>query len=158
MERIQQILDGASSSSLLTPTTKAKPSSPPRPGPPPSPSSTLNLNLKVINDKEALNLWDLDSFVGKYKMPPKKEIELRTKVPLGRTINITRGMDAAAAIHKLNVQVARNKVHQEWRARKFYERPALRRKRLRLERKEARFAESVRAAIGRTMKLRQMGW
>lgn len=102
--------------------------------------------------------FDSKEFADEYLGDKKKEIQLWLKPRLGRTVNVRTGQGLEQALGRLSTLVARNKVKQELISRKFYERPALKRKRLRRERKETRFAQGVRAAISRTMKLRQMGW
>ncbi|KAK0645701.1 hypothetical protein B0T16DRAFT_145591 [Cercophora newfieldiana] len=135
----------------------------PVPRPPPAEGSSNSIPSRLSKSLQKANTstfmeWEADDFASKYKDRASKEVTLRLDTTLGRNVNVTRTMPVEKALQRLAGSVSRNRVFQEWRSRKFHERPALKRKRLRRERSEARFAQSVRAAITRTMELRQMGW
>ena len=66
---------------------------------------------------------------------------LRLSPALGRTIPISpgRGVDLGRALGMLGMRLAKNRVRADMQAQKFHERPGLKRKRLRTDRREKRF-------------------
>jgi small subunit ribosomal protein MRP21 len=66
---------------------------------------------------------------------------LRLTPSLGRTIpiDLNRGVDIGRALGLLGMRLAKNRVRADMQAQKFHERPGLKRKRLRTERREKRF-------------------
>ncbi|KAK1752357.1 hypothetical protein QBC47DRAFT_390335 [Echria macrotheca] len=147
IERLRQSLvkrsPGQSSNSAL----------PPRP---PAPS-ILDVVDEIRADSEStFKPFDKDEFLSKYATK-KKEPALRLVPQTGRTINVSRG-DPAHALRVLDGLVKRNAVRRELALQRFHERPALKRKRQKRERWRKRFGEGVRAAIARTLSLKQQGW
>jgi len=79
---------------------------------------------------------------------------------LGRTVHVDkdRGLDVARAFRTMEIQVARNAVRRDFNKQRFYERPGMKRKRLKSERWRKRFKESFQAAVKRVLKMRKQGW
>lgn len=79
---------------------------------------------------------------------------------LGRTVHVDndRGMDVARAFRSMEVQVARNQVKRDFNKQRFYERPGMKRKRLKSDRWRRRFKAGFQAAVRRVLKMRKQGW
>ena len=108
------------------------------------------------DSESAFKPFDKDEFLSKYAIQ-KKEPALRLVPQTGRTINVSKN-DPAHALRVLDNLVKRNAVRRELALQRFHERPALKRKRQKRERWRKRFGEGVRAAISRTLSLKQQGW
>ncbi|KAH7031580.1 uncharacterized protein B0I36DRAFT_363252 [Microdochium trichocladiopsis] len=77
---------------------------------------------------------------------------------LGRTVNLTKNVDVGRAFKLLAQGVAANKLHKTVRLQKEYERPGLKRKRLKSERWQKRFKLGFKATVKRVRQLTAQGW
>ncbi|KAI1639076.1 hypothetical protein F4809DRAFT_188161 [Biscogniauxia mediterranea] len=76
----------------------------------------------------------------------------------GRTVNVTRNVDVARAFKLLAVQVAQNRLRQDFQNQRFHMRPGLKRKKLRSERYRRRFMKGFKGAVKRVQELTRQGW
>lgn len=77
---------------------------------------------------------------------------------LGRTINLTKNVDVGRAFKLLAQSVAANKIVKTVRLQREYERPGLKRKRLKSERWQRRFKTGFKATVKRVRQLTAQGW
>jgi small subunit ribosomal protein MRP21 len=103
-----------------------------------------------------MSTWNEEAFLRKnYDV---SEPELRLRPSTGRTVDIKGSVDLARGFRLLQRAVSQNRVKTDVRLAKFYERPALKRKRQKRERWQVRFKEGFKAAIWRAMELKGQGW
>lgn len=121
-----------------------------------------DLYRHIQGDMEAstsdLAQWKPGDFEGKYYTSGKPETELRLRPSTGRTVHVRGQVDVARAFRLLERSVAQNQIKREVRQAKAHERPALKRKRQKRERWQARFKVGFRATINRVMELKAQGW
>ncbi|KAL2264085.1 hypothetical protein VTK26DRAFT_2579 [Humicola hyalothermophila] len=112
--------------------------------------------IKSNAAESTLTAWDQDLFLSKanYQEPA----ELRLVPSTGRTVHVRGKQDVASALRRLEREVAINSVRRDAREQRFYERPALKRKRLLRERWRQRFKDGFYACLQRTRELKRQGW
>lgn len=78
----------------------------------------------------------------------------------GRIIPVDqdRGIDAATAFRRLAMRLAQNNVRKDAQRQRFYERPGLKRKRLKSERWRKRFKEAFQGTVAKVVGLKRQGW
>ena len=78
----------------------------------------------------------------------------------GRIIQVEteRGVDPATAFRKLAMRLAQNNVRKDAQRQRFYERPGLKRKRLKSERWRKRFKEAFQGTVAKVVGLKRQGW
>jgi len=108
------------------------------------------------NTSTTMSTWNEDEFLPKHY--DVSEPELRLRPSTGRTIHVKGNVDLARGFRLLQRAVSQNKIKADVRLTKFHERPALKRKRLKRERWQARFKNGFRATINRVMELKAQGW
>ncbi|KAH6856266.1 hypothetical protein B0I37DRAFT_366940 [Chaetomium sp. MPI-CAGE-AT-0009] len=125
-----------------------------------------NLATQITSDMEratgagpslgAMSTWDEEAFLPKHYDVAEPELRLRPST--GRTVDIKGSVDLARGFRLLQRAVSQNRIKSDVRQAKFYERPALKRKRQKRERWQVRFKEGFRAAVVRAMELKGQGW
>lgn len=83
---------------------------------------------------------------------------LRLVPRTGRTIHVGRNVDVARSFKLLAIQVAQNKLRQDFQLQRFHERPGLKQKRLKSERWQRRFKKGFKACVSRVKELTNQGW
>ncbi|KAK0721962.1 hypothetical protein B0T26DRAFT_700806 [Lasiosphaeria miniovina] len=112
----------------------------------------------VMRAKDAgMMEFKTSDFLKKYNME-KGDINVRLKPSTGRSVPVMGPIDASRALRLLNRICLQNSVRRDSAKQKFHERPGLKRKRLRRERKRTRFIEGFRAVCTRVAELRRQGW
>lgn len=78
----------------------------------------------------------------------------------GRVIQVDteRGVDAAMAFRRLQMRLAQNNVRRDSQRQRFYERPGLKRKRLKSERWRKRFRDAFQGTVAKVVGLKRQGW
>ncbi|CAJ2513983.1 Uu.00g021020.m01.CDS01 [Anthostomella pinea] len=111
-----------------------------------------------MSDGIDLELLDLQQT--KYSKPatPQERPAMRLVPRTGRTINVGRNVDVARSFKLLAVQVAQNKLRQDFQYQRYHERPGLKRKRLKSERWQKRFKRGFKATVSRVKELTKQGW
>ncbi|KAL7627333.1 hypothetical protein AAE478_001525 [Parahypoxylon ruwenzoriense] len=89
--------------------------------------------------------------------PPERPI-LRLVPRTGRTVHVGRNVDVARSFKLLALQIAQNKLRQDFQRQRFHERPGLKRKRLKSQRWQKRFKIGFKEAIKRVKELTRQGW
>ncbi|RYO98103.1 hypothetical protein DL765_010937 [Monosporascus sp. GIB2] len=77
---------------------------------------------------------------------------------LGRTVHVSKNVDVARSFTILAIQVAQNRIRQEFQYQRFHERPGLKRKRLKSERWQKRFKRGFKETVRRVRELTKQGW
>jgi small subunit ribosomal protein MRP21 len=154
-------MDGKSSSDDLWNQFRAKPPRiSTRPGPKLEPLDIAGLTGSMQSTKP-INQTTSSTF-DRPRDPPPTPMPAPMKLgpTVGRTIQVQeeRGIDVGRAFRMLEQRVAREKVRKHSQAQKFYERPGLKRKRLRSERWKRRFKAAFQETVRRVGELRGMGW
>lgn len=114
--------------------------------------ATRGLNSSPGN----LTEWSEEEFLKKSNY--QQEPELRLRPSTGRTVHVKGKQDVASALRRLEREVANNAVRRDAREQRFYERPALKRKREKRERWRARFKDGFYACLTRARELKAQGW
>jgi small subunit ribosomal protein MRP21 len=153
--------DGKSSSDDLWEQFRAKPHRiPTRPSQKSKPLDMEGLTESMQSTK-LINQTTSSTF-DRPRDPPPTPMPAPMKLgpTVGRTIEVQeeRGIDVGRAFRMLEQRVARNKVRKDSQRQKFYERPGLKRKRLRSERWRIRFKAAFQETVKRVGELRGMGW
>ncbi|RYP57893.1 hypothetical protein DL769_009225 [Monosporascus sp. CRB-8-3] len=77
---------------------------------------------------------------------------------LGRTVHVSKNVDVARSFKILAIQVAQNRIRQDFQYQRFHERPGLKRKRLKSERWQKRFKRGFKETVRRVRELTKQGW
>lgn len=118
--------------------------------------TTPNTNNNTATGTGMMSTWNEEAFLARnYDV---SEPELRLRPSTGRTVDIKGSVDLARGFRLLQRAVGQNRVKTDVRLARFYERPALKRKRQKRERWQVRFKEGFKAAIWRAMELKGQGW
>ncbi|KAL8831022.1 MAG: hypothetical protein Q9170_005472 [Blastenia crenularia] len=85
---------------------------------------------------------------------------IKSRPSLGRTVLVMpeRGMDLGRALRSLDINCNVNNVRKDAREQKYYERPGLKRKRLKGERWRKRFKVGFKAVVAKVKTMRRKGW
>lgn len=85
---------------------------------------------------------------------------MKPRPSLGRTVEVIpdRGMDLGRALRSLDINCAVNSVRRDAYKQRFYERPGLKRKRLKSERWRRRFKIGFKAVVAKVKAMRRKGW
>lgn len=126
-----------------------------------SAADAFNLPSQIASDMErstggSLSTWNENEFLPKHY--DVSEPELRLRPSTGRTVHVKGNVDLARGFRLLQRAVSQNKIKTDVRLARHHERPALKRKRQKRERWQARFKNGFRAAISRVMELKAQGW
>lgn len=91
---------------------------------------------------------------------PRAVRTIVSRPSLGRTIelNAAKGVDLGRALSRLGQLTRQNHIQQDRKSQRFYERPGLKRKRLRSERYRARFKAGFLATVEKVKAMRRKGW
>lgn len=91
---------------------------------------------------------------------PRAVRTIVSRPSLGRTIelNVAKGVDLGRALTRLGQLTRQNRIQQDRKSQRFYERPGLKRKRLRSERYRARFKTGFLATVEKVKAMRRKGW
>ncbi|KAI3332402.1 hypothetical protein HD806DRAFT_193773 [Xylariaceae sp. AK1471] len=90
------------------------------------------------------------------QLPPR--VHLRMVPRTGRTVHVKNNVDVARSFKLLAVQIAQNRLRQDFQSQRFHERPGKKRKRLRSERWQKRFKKGFKATVSRVRELTAQGW
>jgi ribosomal protein S21 len=103
--------------------------------------------------------WDINEFRSANKLTKPVPLEMRNLRPsTGRTVEKYGSVDVARAFALLDMACNRNGVSRDLARQRFYERPGLKRKRLRSERWRKLFKVGFKATVSRVAELRKQGW
>ncbi|KAL2040472.1 hypothetical protein N7G274_006915 [Stereocaulon virgatum] len=85
---------------------------------------------------------------------------IRSRPTVGRTIEVNPGRsgDFGRALRGLSILCAVNRIKQDKLRQRFYERPGLKRKRLKSERWRRLFKQSFLATVSRVREMKRKGW
>lgn len=89
---------------------------------------------------------------------PRAQRTIKSNPSLSRTVEISSKADLGAGFERLRFFVRDNQIRHDQQMQRFYERPGMRRKRLRRERWRARFKENFHNAVEKIKAMRRMGW
>ncbi|KAI1101818.1 hypothetical protein F4804DRAFT_314796 [Jackrogersella minutella] len=101
----------------------------------------LNKNSKIYEAREA---------------PARPALRLVPR--LGRTVHVGKTVDVARSFTLLNIQVAQNRIKNDFHAQRFHERPGLKRKNNKCKRWRLRFKRGFKACVSRVKELTKQGW
>ena len=89
-----------------------------------------------------------------------KPAPMKLNSTTGRIIQVEteRGVDAATAFRRLAMRLAQNNVRRDAQQQRFYERPGLKRKRLKGVRWRKRFKEAFQGTVAKVVGLKRQGW
>jgi small subunit ribosomal protein MRP21 len=123
--------------------------------------SMFNLPSQIQSDMQSttsgnLGTWNDGDFTSKWYGVTEPELRLRPQT--GRTVHVQGNVDLARGFRLLQRAVSQNKIRQQVFHARHHERPALKRKRQKRERWQARFKVGFRATIDRVMELKAQGW
>ena len=90
----------------------------------------------------------------------RAERTVRSRPAVGRTIEVLpeKGVDVGRALRNLDILCAVNRVRNDSARQRYYERPGLKKKRLKRERWRKTFMQSFRATVMRVREMRRKGW
>lgn len=96
----------------------------------------------------------------KRSVKPRAVRTIESSPRVGRTIeiNLKRGLDLPRALRKLGFQCIENNVRRDQLNQRYYERPGMKRKRLKRERWRARFKLGFKALVQKVQAMRRKGW
>ncbi len=85
---------------------------------------------------------------------------IKSRPSLGRTIQVLpdRGMDVGRAMRTLAINCKLNNVRRDAARQRYYERPGLKRKRVKRERWRRRFKIGFKAIVAKVKSMRRKGW
>lgn len=85
---------------------------------------------------------------------------IKSRPSLGRTVEVLsdRGMDLGRALKILEINCAVNSVRKDANRQRYYERPGMKRKRLKSERWRRRFKIGFKAVVAKVKAMRRKGW
>ncbi|KAK4032201.1 hypothetical protein C8A01DRAFT_20698 [Parachaetomium inaequale] len=110
----------------------------------------------TTNTSPSLSTWNEEEFLPKHYDVAEPELRLRPST--GRTVHVRGNVDLARGFRLLQRAVTQNKIKRDERMARAYERPGLKRKRLKSERWAARFKFAFKSTIARAMELKGQGW
>ncbi|OTB00365.1 hypothetical protein M426DRAFT_324319 [Hypoxylon sp. CI-4A] len=105
-----------------------------------------------------LDTSDLSNSITAEERPAPSRPALRLVPRTGRTVHVGRNTDVARSFKLLSIQVAQNRIAQDFQRQRFHERPGLKRKRLKSERWQKRFKKGFKACVSRVKELTKQGW
>ncbi|RYP70674.1 hypothetical protein DL771_005278 [Monosporascus sp. 5C6A] len=94
----------------------------------------------------------------KHSGPEIPKPTMRLVPRLGRTVHVSMNVDVARSFKILAIQVAQNRIRQDFQYQRFHERPGLKRKRLKSERWRKRFKKGFKETVRRVRELTKQGW
>lgn len=115
---------------------------------------------KMMKPRTVANVSEDVSAVIEKMVRPRADRTIVSRPSLGRTIelNAAKGVDLGRALTRLGQLTRQNRIQQDRKSQRFYERPGLKRKRLRSERYRARFKAGFLATVEKVKAMRRMGW
>lgn len=115
---------------------------------------------KMMKPRTVANVSEDVSAVIEKMVRPRAVRTIVSRPSLGRTIelNAAKGVDLGRALTRLGQLTRQNRIQQDRKSQRFYERPGLKRKRLRSERYRARFKAGFLATVEKVKAMRRMGW
>ncbi|KAL3428501.1 hypothetical protein PVAG01_02010 [Phlyctema vagabunda] len=97
--------------------------------------------------------------IAAFKMPKAStKVPLKLNPRLGRTVTVGGNVDLGRAMRLLEQSCARNKIRADFTRQRFYERPGMKKKRLRRVGWRKRFRQAFSATVIRVKQLRRQGW
>lgn len=114
----------------------------------------------MMKPRTVANVSEDVSAVIEKMVRPRAVRTIVSRPSLGRTIelNAAKGVDLGRALTRLGQLTRQNRIQQDRKSQRFYERPGLKRKRLRSERYRARFKAGFLATVEKVKAMRRMGW
>lgn len=115
---------------------------------------------KMMKPRTVANVSEDVSAMIEKMVRPRAVRTIVSRPSLGRTIelNAAKGVDLGRALTRLGQLARQNRIQQDRKSQRFYERPGLKRKRLRSERYRARFKAGFLATVEKVKAMRRMGW
>lgn len=94
------------------------------------------------------------------RMAQRSKRTIRSRPALGRTVEVepALGADFGIAYKRLSILLSLNKVRQDLKKQKYYERAGAKRKRLKSERWRKFFQAGFRATVAKVKRMRRQGW
>jgi small subunit ribosomal protein MRP21 len=135
--------------------------SPPRQRTTPSSSSSSSISMDVENILGTASKAFRDPAPSAKTAASNNEpAPMKLNSTTGRIIQVEteRGVDPATAFRRLAMRLAQNNVRKDAQRQRFYERPGLKRKRLKSERWRKRFKEAFQGTVARVVGLKRQGW
>lgn len=119
-----------------------------------------NERRRTISGYKASDINDMFSGNGGQPVLTKEAEPVRLPPNVGRLVAVDekRGIDVARAFHMMEAQCSRNRVRRSFALQRFYERPGLKRKRLKHERWIKRFKENFKGTVQMVQKMKKQGW
>ncbi|RYP91950.1 hypothetical protein DL770_001924 [Monosporascus sp. CRB-9-2] len=105
-----------------------------------------------------IELSDLQKTKHSEAAPEAPKPTMRLVPRLGRTVHVSSNVDVARSFKILAIQVAQNRIRQDFQYQRFHERPGLKRKRLKSERWQKRFKKGFKETVRRVRELTKQGW
>ncbi|KAL8801722.1 MAG: hypothetical protein Q9182_004261 [Xanthomendoza sp. 2 TL-2023] len=92
--------------------------------------------------------------------PTRAVATIKSRPSLGRSVEVMpeRGVDLGRALRSLDINCAYNNVRNDSHSQRFYERPGLKRKRLRSVRWRKNFKTGFKAIVSKVKAMRRKGW
>jgi len=90
--------------------------------------------------------------------PKLLRVPVRSAPSTGRTVHVSGPVNAARAFAMVNQRCTQNRIAAIANQQRFYERPGLKRKRLKSSRWRARFKKGFHATVVRVQELVRQGW
>ncbi|KAI5919831.1 hypothetical protein F4810DRAFT_469326 [Camillea tinctor] len=130
-------------------------------------------NSESPDDYDALNndtnfSAGIDIEINDIKNAPANNIQKEPAAPTGpsqrlvprtgRTVYVRQNVDVARSFKLLAIQVAQNRLRQDFQNQRFHMRPGLKRKKLVSERHRRRFMKGFKGAVKRVQELTRQGW
>ena len=119
-------------------------------------------HMKFPEQSPAVSIPTPDAlkYSGLYEQPTRAQSTIKSHPSVGRTVEVmpNRGMDLGRAIRALEINCSVNNVKQDAYQQRFYERPGMKRKRLKSARWRKRFKEGFQAVVGKVKIMRRKGW
>lgn len=115
---------------------------------------------KMMKPRTVADVSEDVSAVIEKMVRPRAVRTIVSRPSLGRTIelNAAKGVDLGRALTRLGQLTRQNRIQQDRKSQRFYERPGLKRKRLRSERYRARFKAGFLATVEKVKAMRRKGW
>ncbi|RYP34042.1 hypothetical protein DL767_004484 [Monosporascus sp. MG133] len=127
-------------------------------GPDPSESGSGEPTYDSVSQDVYIELSDLQKTKHSETGPEAPKPTMRLVPRLGRTVHVSSHVDVARSFKILAIQVAQNRIRQEFQYQRFHERPGLKRKRLKSERWQKRFKRGFKETVRRVRELTRQGW
>ncbi|KAI1168392.1 hypothetical protein F5B18DRAFT_598222 [Nemania serpens] len=110
------------------------------------------------SDWLSLDIADIQPKKYQNEAPAAPRVHLRTVPRTGRTVHVKANVDVARSFKLLSIQVAQNRLRNDFQRQRFHERPGLKRKREKSQRWKRNFRKGFLATVARVRELTSQGW